>query len=152
MLARRREELVRMRSELRGSEIAEENLRKAYQSQSQNFLKELELLSGENVNLTFKKDELAEKEKVLKRITERLIALQTERSAPTRVIWHEPAQVPQAPVELLPFRNMALAGLVAFCLPYAGGLFALVLWNLRKRIRKLEPVETDEVTPAPPPS
>ena len=36
------------------------------------------------MNLTFIKEELAEKEKVLKRISERLIALQTERAAPGR--------------------------------------------------------------------
>ncbi|MGO9112644.1 MAG: polysaccharide biosynthesis tyrosine autokinase, partial [Thermoguttaceae bacterium] len=119
VLAKRREELVRMRSELRGYEIAEANLRNAYKIQSEKFLKELELLSGENVNLTSIKDELTEKQAVLARIAERLIALETERSAPTRVIWHEPAQVPQAPVELLPFRNMALAGLLALCLPFA---------------------------------
>jgi hypothetical protein len=31
------------------------------------------------------------------------------------------------------------------CLPYAAGLFALVLWNLGKRIRKLEPAEMDTI-------
>jgi len=41
---------------------------------------------------------------------------------------------------------MCLAGLAAFCLPYAAGLFALVAWNLRKLIRKLEPVEMEGVT------
>jgi len=50
---------------------------------------------------------------------------------------------PEAPVELLPYRNMALAGLVGLCLPYVGGLIALILWNLGKLIRKLEPAETD---------
>ena len=38
-----------------------------------------------------------------------------------------------------------LAGLVGLCLPYAAGLFALILWNLGKLIRKLEPVGTDAV-------
>ena len=65
------------------------------------------------------KDELVEKQKVLERITERQIALQTERAAPRRVIWHEPARVPEAPVEVVPYRSMALAGLLALCLPLA---------------------------------
>ena len=144
-LAKRREELARMRNELRSHEIAEIDLRKACREQSEKLFKELEALSGESVNLTFKRDELAEKEAVLTRITERQIAMQTERSAPARVIWHEPAKAPEAPVELLPYRNMALAGLLGFCLPYVAGFFALVLWNLRKLIRKLEPAETGAV-------
>ena len=77
---------------MRSYEIAEENLRKAYSSQLKKFLTELEQVSGENVNLTFMKDELAQPQKVLERITERLIALQTERAAPARVIWHQPAK------------------------------------------------------------
>ena len=60
-----------------------------------------------------------EAQKVLERITERQIALQTERAAPPRVIWHEPAPAPKAPVEVFPFRNMALAVLVCLCLPFA---------------------------------
>jgi hypothetical protein len=43
---------------------------------------------------------------------------------------------------------MAIAGLGAFCLPYAAGLIALVLLNLRKLIRMLEPVGTDAVPPS----
>ncbi len=78
----RHEELARLRNALRSYEIAEENLRKAYSSQLKKFLTEFEQVSGENVNLTFMKDELTQAQKVLERITERLIALQTERAAP----------------------------------------------------------------------
>ncbi len=144
-LARSRSELARLRTELRSYEIAEDNLRLEYKNRSQKFLKELEQLGAENVNLTFMKDELAEKEKVLKRITERQVALETERAAPPRVIWHEPARIPEAPVEAWPYKQLALAGLVGLCFPYAAGLFALILWNLGRLIRKLEPVEMDTV-------
>ena len=68
VLAKRREELARMRMLLRSYEIAEIDLRKACREQTEKFLKELEALSGENVNLTFKRDELAEKQAVLTRI------------------------------------------------------------------------------------
>jgi capsular exopolysaccharide synthesis family protein len=119
MLIKRREEVARMRSELRGYEIAEDNLRSAYSRESKKFLAELEQASGENVNLTFMKDELARAQQVLERITERQIALQTERAAPPRVIWHEPARAPKAPVEVFPYRNMALAVLVCLGLPFA---------------------------------
>ena len=138
-----------MRSDLRGYEIAEIDLRKACREQSEKFVKELESLSGENLNLTVKRDELAEKQKVLERIMERQIALQTERSAPARVIWMEPAKAPEAPVELLPYRNMALAGLGAMLLLF------LVLRLLGKRVGKSElvdyVVQSAERTHLPPP-
>ena len=107
-----------MHTELRSYEIAEDNLRLEYENRSQKFLKELEQLGADNVNLTFMKDELAETQKVLERITERQIALETERGAP-RVIWHEPARIPEAPVEAWPYKQLALAGLLALCLPFA---------------------------------
>jgi len=119
ILSKRREELARMRNTLRGYELAEAKLREEYHSKLETFLKQLKNVSEESVELTFKKDELKEKEGVLARIAERQIALQTERSAPTRVILHEKARAPEAPVELLPYRNMALAGLLAMCLPFA---------------------------------
>jgi len=119
ILGKRREEVARMRCDLRGYEIAEDNLRSAYSGQLKKFLTEIEQVSGENVNLTFMKDELAQAQKVLERITERQIALQTERGAPPRVIWHEPARAPEAPVEEFPTRNMALAVLACLCMPFA---------------------------------
>ena len=81
-LAKQRDELARMHTELKTYEFAEENLRKAYADELKKYLTEFEKLSGENLNLTFMKDGLAEAEKVLKRITERQIALQTQRAAP----------------------------------------------------------------------
>ena len=153
MIAKRREKLEQMRSELRTFEIAEGNLREAYNKRLNELFQQREQLSNEKLNLKFKKDELAQAQTVLTKITERQVALQTERSAPPRVIWHEPAKAPQAPVERLPYRNMVLAGLCGLCLPYAGGMLALILWNLGKLIRKLEPVQTDAVVnPSPPPN
>jgi hypothetical protein len=134
-----------MRSQLHTYEIAEGTVRSAFAEQLKRCLTEVAHFSEENLNLTFKKEELARAEKVLERITDRQIALQTEKSAPERVVWHQPAIAPAVPVEALPYRNMVLAGLLAFCFPYAAGLFALVLWNLGKLIRKLEPAETDAV-------
>jgi len=137
---------------LKSYALAEEGLQKEYDARLKEFVKRLQLNSKTSVELTFLKNELSSQEGVLARITERLIALQTERDAPARVIWHQPAKPPEAPVELLPYRSMALAGLGGLCLPYAAGLFALVLWKLRKPIHKLEPVETDVATPPASPS
>jgi capsular exopolysaccharide synthesis family protein len=129
MLARRRDELSRLRTELRGCELAEGNLREAYNKRLKDLLQQREQLSNEKLNLKFKKDELAQKQMVLTKITERQVALLTERSAPPRVIWHEEAKPPQAPIEILPYRNMSLAALVAFCLPFA----LAVGWEARAR-------------------
>lgn len=129
ILARRKAELAQLKIELRGLEIAEDDLKKAYSTQFGKLLKERQDLSGEALSFRFKKDELHEAQAVLGRIQDRMIALTTERSAPPRVIWHEQAKVPNVPTELLPIRNMALAGLLAFCLPF--GL--AIGWEFRTR-------------------
>jgi len=143
--AKRREELARMRSNLRSLELAETDLRAKYVKKKEDLLNNLTDICEKNVALAFMKDQLKEKEGVLARITARQIALTTELGAPTRVIWHEEAKAPTAPVELLPYRNMALAGLAGFCLPYVLGFLWLVLGNISKLISKLiaklEPVE-----------
>jgi len=94
--------------------------------------------SVENLNLTFRKDELAQAEKVLERVTERQIALQTERSAPPRVKLLDPAKPPPAPVEILPFKKMALAGLLGLCFPFA---LAVGWEGLSRRISGSEDLE-----------
>ena len=129
LLVKRQEELRRLNVELRGCEIAEENLRSAYATELTKALQDRQQLSGEALNLKFKKDELAEAKTVLTKITDRVIALQTERSAPTRIKWHEPARVPQVPIEVLPMRNMSVAGLLTFLLPFA----LAVAWEVRAR-------------------
>ena len=139
-LAARQDELRRLKIELRSCEIAEENLRSAYSTQLSRILKDRQQLSGESLNLKFKKEELAEAEAVLAKITDRLIALQTERAAPTRIKWHEPAKVPEEPIEAHLYQKMAVAGAAGFCFPYVAGFIALVLWNLSLLIGKLEPV------------
>ncbi len=138
-LAKRRDELARLRLKLRGKELAEENLRKDYATKFARVLKDREALSGESLSLRFKRDELAEAQAVLSRINDRLVALQTERSAPRAVIWHEEAKVPEELVEAYPYRKMIVAGLAGFCLAYVGGFIALLLWHIGRLIGKLEP-------------
>ena len=125
-----------MRSELQSYAIAEENLRKAFQLESQKVVKQIEKLSGENMNLMSLKEELAQNQRVLERITELQIALQTEHAVPPRVIWHQPAvKSPKASIEALPCRNMAAAGLFGLGLPF------LVIWPLRARVRNSQRLE-----------
>jgi hypothetical protein len=139
LLERRKEELAQLRVELRGLEIAEDDLKKAYSIQIARLLKERQLFRGETLNYRFKKDELREAQAVLAKLQERMIALTTERSAPPRVILHEGAKVSNVPVNLPAYRLMAVAGLAAFCLPFVAGFLALVLWRLGQLVGKLEP-------------
>jgi capsular polysaccharide biosynthesis protein len=138
-----RDDLRHLKVELRGFEIAEENLRAAYSAQLSRAFKEREQRSGENLNMKLRKDELADAQAVMARISERVIALQTERAAPPRVVLHDAARKPEAPIEILPIRNMALAAAVGFCLPYAAGFIALLWWNIRLLIGKLEPIPAE---------
>ena len=84
-VARQREELTQMRSQLQADEIAEKNMRTSYSEELKKYLTQVEQFSEENLLLRFKKDELAQSQKVLERIMERKIALETEKGAPHRV-------------------------------------------------------------------
>ena len=106
----------------------EENVRALRQqvetaTQKSTSMKDREQSSGERLNLMFKKKELAQAEKVLARISDRMIAMQTERSAPPRVIWDEPAKVPEEPIEVAPFTSRnGLRGRGGVLLPLCGRL------------------------------
>jgi hypothetical protein len=142
-LATQRDELRRLKVELRSCQIAEENLRSEYSKQLEKTLREREQLSPEKLNLKFKKEALAEAQAIVTRINERLISLQTEQSAPLRVIMHKTAETPQSPIEVLPIQKMALAAATGYCFPYVVGFIALVFWNLSLLIARLEPVRPE---------
>ena len=68
--------------------------------------------------------------KVYELIAGRLLQIQTERMAPMRVSLLRKAEVPSVPVEPYPLRNLALAILGGFCLPF-GLAFAWETWVRR---------------------
>jgi capsular exopolysaccharide synthesis family protein len=113
-----RETLKQLQEEAEGYRLGEVQLREAYYAKLAVFLKDFKELSGQRLNLTFMKDELAQKQNVLERITERLIVLQTEQKAPPRVVSRVEASAPAVPVEVLPYKRMGLAGLASFCFPF----------------------------------
>ena len=115
----RQEELDHLKKEEHGYNLAEENLKAAYGEKLKSFLTEFQKLSGERLNLTFMKDELGQKQSVLDRITQRLIEMQTEQAAPSPVEWRIEARTPEAPIVAIPFKQMELFGIAAFCLPFA---------------------------------
>lgn len=83
----------------------------------------------QQLELEFKKAELARKERVFEMIAERSMALTTESRAPGRVALMRPAAKPAGPVESLPLRNLAAAVLFSGCLPFGLAL----LWELSVR-------------------
>ena len=113
-VAKRREDAAQLRWLLRSDDIAEQNLKAEYAT----LLKEMEKDGSETGELLAKREELTQSERVLDRITSRQIELQTEQGAPPRVIWHQSAVPPEAPVEDIPYRNLAIAVLVGLCLPF----------------------------------
>jgi polysaccharide biosynthesis transport protein len=115
LAARRMEELAKMRSDWTACCVMEQMLKQRYDEQRKN----IEQNSGGALEFAFKRDELARAEKVFELIAQRSLQLQTERSAPARVTLMQSAEPPDAPVERFPFRNLALATLAAFCLPFA---------------------------------
>ncbi len=128
-LARRRDELARLRVELRGKELAENNLREDYAAKFTRANKDRKDLSDDNLNLKIKRDELAEAQAVVSRINDRVVALNTEQNAPLRVNLVDDAKPPQDPIEVKPYRNMFMAGLIGFCFPFA----LAIAWEIRAR-------------------
>ena len=95
---RRHDELEQLKCQLRGFQIAEDNLRNQYAS----LQKEMEKASGDSMELLFKRDELNQSQKVLDRIAERQSQLQTEQGVAARVIWHEEAIPRRRPCRISP--------------------------------------------------
>ncbi|MBU4272893.1 MAG: polysaccharide biosynthesis tyrosine autokinase [Planctomycetes bacterium] len=118
-IERRMEELAKMRSDREAYRVMEEMLEERYDEQRKN----MEQSSGDTMELRFKSDELTRAEKVFELIAQRALQLQTERGAPARVTLMQSAEPPRAPVAVFPYRNVALAVLACFCLPFALAVF-----------------------------
>ncbi|MEI8376346.1 MAG: polysaccharide biosynthesis tyrosine autokinase [Planctomycetota bacterium] len=123
---KRLDEVSRMRSELQGRQILEQRLQAEYDKE----LRSVKQFSGNTLELEFKYDELTRAEKVFELIGARLLQLQTERMAPTRVSLLRMAEVPQVSVEPYPFRSLALAIFGGLCAPF-GLAFAWERWVQR---------------------
>lgn len=78
----------------------------------------LEKLSDRSVDLDFARSELERAEQVFSKISDRIVALQTEMGAPTRSNPLQRAVAPEVPREIVPYKRFAAACLGAFCLPF----------------------------------
>jgi capsular exopolysaccharide synthesis family protein len=81
-------------------------------------MKDVKQNSGDTLQLRFKQGELERSEKIYGLIAERIVKLRTERFAPERVVLMQRAVAPAAPVEVFPFRNVMLAALMGFAMPF----------------------------------
>ena len=80
--------------------------------------KEMELHGDDRLTLKFAEDDLQRSEEVHARIAERIVALKTEKVAPARATMQHEAKTPKEPVEKIPYRKLAIAGLGAFLAPF----------------------------------
>jgi len=119
LLAQRRDELAQMRSDIEDRRLTAAMLTQRYEE----LFTESKQLSGEALDLEFKRAELTQAEEVLQRITSRLMELHTERQAPTRITLLRSAETPTIPVEVVPYRNIGAVALVALCLPFGLAVF-----------------------------
>ncbi|MFZ1936729.1 MAG: polysaccharide biosynthesis tyrosine autokinase [Thermoguttaceae bacterium] len=110
------DELDKMRSDRVRYGVLEERLQEQCKKQQDS----VKQTSGDTLELGFRLDDLARAERVYELIAQRVVEVQTEQEAPTRVKRMQPeALVPSAPVEVFPYRNMAVVLLVCLGLPFA---------------------------------
>jgi polysaccharide biosynthesis transport protein len=113
--AKQHEELRKMQSELKAKEI----LKKLLDTEHKTEVQQVQQATGNTVEYIFARDELTRAEEVFKMIAHRQLALQTEQGAPARVVLRHAAAVPSAPIEVFPFKNIALAVLAGLGFPFA---------------------------------
>lgn len=73
--------------------------------------------SGDSLQVEFLRAELSQATEVHNLISRRLLALRTEQRAPARVQVLEEGRSSASPVELVPYRKMAMFSVVAFSVP-----------------------------------
>jgi capsular exopolysaccharide synthesis family protein len=140
-LEREETQLAQLRAELRGpieSELKENRLRERDGRIEQMEIKlaglkvlkatleqkitaekgERDTLTGDTLQLEFAKEDLARAESIHSLIAERQAKLTTEQSAPEQVSRWQEAALPVRPVQELPYKQLALAAMFGFCIPF----------------------------------
>lgn len=92
---------------------------------------ESEKHGNEALDLQFAQDDLQRSEEVHALIAQRIIAMKTEKVAPARAMKRHPATAPTAPLEAIPVKQLSMAGLGAFCVPFG---LAFLWERLMRRI------------------
>lgn len=86
--------------------------------------------SEDAVAFYFAKNELEREQALLNRLEDRLLFLDTQKLTQPflREAYHK-AKPPTLPLEIVPYKKMAVSGLAGFCIPFV----LLGLWDLRQR-------------------
>jgi capsular exopolysaccharide synthesis family protein len=119
-IERRMEELNKLKSDRANYLAREKLLQQTFDEQKHN----VKQSSSDTLDLEFERGELFRSEKVFEAIAERALHMQTEKDALPRIWEREAAKPPVAPVEDLPYRQLAVVLLICL-LPF--GL--AVLWE-----------------------
>lgn len=105
--------------ELRAKIENQQVVEKLWQDRVEEQRQKLDKLSDRSVDLDFARAELERAEQVFSKISDRIVALQTEMGAPTRANPLQRATPPERPRELVPYKRLTIACLGVFCLPFA---------------------------------
>jgi capsular exopolysaccharide synthesis family protein len=133
-VGRQREELAKLRSERGAHEILRKRLQEKYNEEQE----KLRQFGGDTAELVFARDELTRAEGIFQLIARRQLELQTEQGAPARVILRHPATVPEAPLEIFPWKRILIALFAGLAAPF--GL--AVLWErMVRRISDTQDLE-----------
>jgi hypothetical protein len=120
-------ELERLEIQLSGLKLLKEQLDGRIEEERS----KLQQFTGDTLQLKFAQDDLARAEEIHSLIASRKIRLDTERVAPDQVTLWDEAVAPLRPVEELPYKKLALAGLFGFCIPFVWlwrGSFSTSAW------------------------
>jgi polysaccharide biosynthesis transport protein len=114
---------------------------------AEKFEKELQSLrsgGAQSVELEFSKTELEREEKVFELIAARMLALQTESHAPTRVSLKQVAGVPALAIDPIPYKPLFLACLLSLVGPLA---LVVAKESLVRRISNAEQLAQESLLP-----
>ncbi len=136
----RREKLESLRTELSTQSLVVESLRSNYDS----MVKDLALSGSQTLDLRMKQRELDRRQEVHDRISNRAAQLATEMYAPQRVELIQDAVAPEVPQEAWPWKQLLLAVMASFALPF--GICAFCEKSVR-RVTSIEQLQHEAALP-----
>lgn len=117
----RRRYVASLERQIKSVQLTEDLFREKYRAQ----VERMEETGDDSLKLEFARAELEREEDVLRRISDRAMALNTELDAPWRVRPLFAAKTPQVPVERQPYKRMGMFAAAGLLLPFA----LVVLWE-----------------------
>jgi capsular exopolysaccharide synthesis family protein len=112
--SQRRRRMAELKDEIEDQRILE----RTWQERIDEQRKRIERVGDKSVDLDFARAELERAQDVFQRISDRIVVLQTEMSAPSRAAPLKRAETPSRPIEIVPYKRLAAACLAALCLPF----------------------------------